>query len=31
MIFKEAEGEADRLKQIEAVKEKVEEPLFLTF
>jgi len=31
MIFKKAEGEADGLKQIEAVKGEAEEPLFLTF
>ena len=31
MIFKKAEGEADRLKLIEAVKGEAEEPLFLTF
>ena len=31
MICKEAEGEADGLKQIMAVKQEVEEPLFSTF
>ena len=31
MIYKEAESEADGLKQIMAVKREVEEPLFLTF